>query len=209
MKISTLLCLLLLVITTAAASDKWPLEPKDFRGVPFGASRDEARAILDPEPSADITKNLNCPEHFISPDNLKLLPPADRASWEQLDRERKQCSQVRDIGLASTTQTFEFRPERFVRVSLTFSGDRFEYLRDIFIQRYGPPTESRVEPFQTRSGSVFQNSVLTWSGDKVTAQIQRFSDTIDKGTAFIADKAWLDADTKTRADAKKKAATTF
>lgn len=204
------LAVIVMLSLAGALRAGWPLEPKDFRGVPFGATQAAARAIIEPKPPADAVTHIHCVNEMLSdPRFAKLLSPVMRAELEKSSKEHDLCSQSFKIGAITTEQAFLFVKDKFVQVNLSFDSDVFTALRDIFVERYGPPTESRTEPVQTKSGSTFENTVVVWIGEKVNARIQRYSDTINKGSASIYHQAWGDADLKAREEAKKKAAATF
>lgn len=208
---AALIAAALLAPIAAFAAEPWTREPKDFRGVPFGASRAEARAALDPGHSPDIAQRLTCTDGLLKDAKfMRQLSPSLRETMEREERERGTCSvMVAEIGPVMTKQTFTFHDDRFVQVELTFSSARFETLRDIFVERYGPPVSETTETVKTKAGASFENTVLLWTGEKVDVELRRYGGTIDSGAALVADRTWLDAEAKRRDAEKKKAAASF
>lgn len=179
MHLGRYVALLLLVAVTASADD-WPLEPKDFRGVPFGASIKQTEKALRLHCSADKKTKIGvCLDRYFA------------------------------IGPVTTMNVFEFDADRLVRVRLTFPASSFATLRDIFIERYGQPTATETQPVRTNAGVEYQNEVLIWTGAAIDARLQKYSGTVTEGEAFLVDQVWLAAQIKAAEEEKKKAATTF
>lgn len=178
-----------LLLSAAAARAEWPLEPKDFRGVHFGASQAEATAVL---------KNSA---------GIGVLQGGKFGGWNCLDGTR--CFVSAPIGRFTTDQDFTFYDDKFVQVKLTFATEAFDELRAIFIERYGPPTDERKAAVKTQAGGTFTNDVVTWSGERVIVRIERYFTSLDTGFAIVADRAWSEAEEKRRADERKRAAASF
>lgn len=47
---------------------------------------------------------------------------------------------------------------------LTFTAESFPTLRDIFIQRYGQPTSTEMQPVRTTAGVEYESETLIWTG---------------------------------------------
>jgi len=201
----------LLLAVSAPAAEPWSREPKDFRGVPFGASRDEARKIINAGRSPDVTQQLLCTADLLKDAKyMRTLTPAMREYEQREEREHGTCSvRVAEIGPVMMEQTFTFHDDHLVQVELSFSSARFDALRDIFIERYGPPAAETTESVKTAAGASFENTVLLWTGEKNDVQLRRYSGSIDSGVALIADRAWLDSEAKRREEERKKAAAAF
>jgi len=98
------------------------------------------------------------------------------------------------IGPVDTSVGLYFRADnRLAMVTLDFPSQAYEAMREIFIDRYGPPTERLEEPVQTRGGGQFTNELLRWEGTTAAVSIRRFEgSTIRTGRAVIqtaADRA--------------------
>ncbi len=171
-----------LVALAAFGSEKWPNEPKDFRGVPFGATEKEAVAKLG-------VNSRNCSAN---------------------GGDRRTCFVPRQtIGEVSTEEVYEFASDKLVNVIVGFHSDQFSYLRDVFVKKYGEPTKVEKTPVKTNAGAEFENEELVWIGDSKVVSLRRYSGTITDGMATIADRAWSEARMKEVEEAKKKAAKSF
>jgi hypothetical protein len=103
-------------VTAAASAVHWPLEPKDFRGVPFGASLKQTEKILRLYCSSDKRTKIGvCLDRYFA------------------------------IGPVTTQNVFEFDADRLVRIRLSFPSSSFATLRDIFIERYGQPSATQTQ----------------------------------------------------------------
>ena len=79
-----------------------------------------------------------------------------------------------------------------VRAHFWFDARQYPALREIFVDRYGAPTDRREEPVQTPGGGQFVNEVLQWEGATAAVSLERFADSIKHGEAVIqtaADRA--------------------
>lgn len=170
----------LVLFAAPVGADDWPLEPKDFRGVPFGASLKQTEKALRLHCSSDKrTKVGVCLDRYFA------------------------------IGPVMTQNVFEFDADRLVRVRLSFPSSSFATLRDIFIERYGQPTATETQPVRTNAGVEYQNETLIWTGTAIEVRLQKYAGTVAEGEAFLVDQVWLAAQIKAAEEQKKKAATTF
>lgn len=180
MKASRFLITTAFVLTlNASAAEPWSQEPKMFRGIAFGSSLAETKSILG------------------------------RYNSQPAACDSGQCFQRFYIGDIETSQWFTFRDDKLVKVRLSFPSDSFNTLRDIFIERYGEPTEHRTEEVKTKGGGSYADEILVWLGNSVEVNIRRYSNSINDGGALVADRAWLEAEKKAEDEAKKKAAASF
>ncbi|MCQ3001429.1 hypothetical protein NLO98_16895 [Pseudomonas syringae] len=62
----------------------------------------------------------------------------------------------------------------------------FDKVKALFITKYGKPTTSIVQPVKTKAGASFGNDVLTWTGQRVTISLSRYSDDINSFGAAIS-----------------------
>ncbi|MNH23287.1 hypothetical protein D3C81_2046010 [compost metagenome] len=59
----------------------------------------------------------------------------------------------------------------------------------MFIQKYGKPTLQKTEAVKTKVGAMFQNEKLYWDGRKVSIILKKYSDTIEKSSVSVINKA--------------------
>lgn len=158
-------------------------EPKDFRGIPWGASEADVIAGLTLEAAR---------QRGYTPEEV------ERFKWSF--RDRISCTEIPqklfgdllcsglaiEIGPARNIETsYTLRANRLVAVGLRFKPDQFSLLEEIFIQRYGPPTDTRETPFKTQGGLQSVNRVLWWLGKDVSIQLQRYAGKITEGSARL------------------------
>jgi hypothetical protein len=152
----------LLLLVIAASSAAWD-EPDNFRGVPWGTSSTEARALL--ESSGEKTDCFG----------------------------QRACVTARaKVGLAPVTITYMFDDDKFTMAMLTFAPAQYEALRAIFSDRYGPSSAIRDEQIKTRMGVAYTNQVATWAGQRVFIELRRYGNKVDQGRAVISLKEALD-----------------
>ena len=90
-----------------------------------------------------------------------------------------------DIAGQTVTAMFDFRDGGFYAVYLRFGSSRFEVLKSVFVERYGAPTQRRLETVRNSSGARLENEVLEWSGAKVYIRLQRYAGRLRAGSARI------------------------
>ncbi|HEX3067554.1 MAG TPA: hypothetical protein VHX14_03190, partial [Thermoanaerobaculia bacterium] len=102
--------------TDVKSPAKWAKEPTAFQRVPFGSSLQAADAMF---------KFIKC--------------------YPQ-DKDDTECSgDVIPIGQINTVPEFTFNSRnQFVAVRLTQYTNEFDYLKDVFVERYGKPTKTRT-----------------------------------------------------------------
>lgn len=148
----------------AADPPAWLKEPKDFGGLPFGASEKEVAS------------------------KLKL----DAAVACLLIEEQRSCIHHGTIGDVKVMEIYQFEDDRLVQVHISFKPPQFQSLRDLFVERYGDPTETWTEPFETVGGGSATNEILEWRGDRMILQMEKFGPSLHESLALIATRQWYD-----------------
>ena len=166
--------LLVALVTPALAWD----EPDGFRGVPWGASREELRVHLQ-RTGVSVTcggKVLGCTGPQLS------------------------------IGPASVRAYYLFAPDadKFEVVLLTFAPAHYAALRTIFEERYGAPSRVHEQTMQSQMGAKFTNETALWVGERVTISLSRYGSKLDQGRAVIGLKAALERQREESEKALKK-----
>ncbi|MOA61943.1 hypothetical protein D3C78_1872140 [compost metagenome] len=59
----------------------------------------------------------------------------------------------------------------------------------MFVQKYGKPKLQATEMVKTKVGATFQNEKLFWEGERVVILLKKYSDTIDKSSVSVINKA--------------------
>lgn len=139
-------------------------DPTGFRDIPFGASVEEVRAKM---------AGLLCRQS----DNRILLDHACVGETEIADTR---------IGVQ-----FWFLNDRMGSFALTFKPDQFHLLKEAFIGRYGPPTQTESNEFKTRGGLSYVNEELTWRfKNGAAARLSKYASRIDRGSASVRSKEY-------------------
>jgi hypothetical protein len=172
----------LLVVSNAGAFK----EPDGFRGMPWGASEDALRDKLG-----------ETSEHGILFDRCGAYPTEQRWLGDRF------CAGAFPIGGITVRAVYDFRANRFVRVTLAFRSQDFNDLVVIFRERYGPPTTSTREPFKTQGGLEAINQFHRWTGPTITIGIQLYSGQISEGAATLTTHGELQESARLRAEQLK------
>jgi hypothetical protein len=164
---------LLLLFLQAA----WSLEPNAFRGVPFGATKQEANAILS---------SFNCVDR--SHDGHTIV-----------------CTSYFFLGNASITSTLVFLDNKFVAVDGLFDNKDYSTVRTAFTEKYGSPMTVRHSVLGNAFGGTFDQEQLAWNGRRIYIELQRYLPINSSPGAFkISTQTYLKALKKETTEQNKK-----
>ena len=165
------LLFLTVVILTAATNfalgenKPWSKEPKYFRGVPFGASEAEA---LNKIPSMGNCRNNETLGRMCLDSGFK-------------------------VGVVPFVKnTFVFYDDKLVSVNVNFKSKDYDFIKDVFIEKYGEPKEIEREKVKTEAGIEYENEILTWRGDIIEILVEKYSRNINNGIAIYSNINWLE-----------------
>jgi prepilin-type processing-associated H-X9-DG protein len=86
-----------------------------------------------------------------------------------------------------------------------FDSENFTSVRQIFVEKYGTPSQDNHSEVRTRMGVQYTQETLLWTGDSLSLNVSKFGSKIDKGFfGFIPTKDIEDQLRKAE-EAKKKA----
>ena len=165
------LLFLTVVILTAATNfalgenKPWPKEPKSFRGVPFGASEAEALYKI---PSMGNCRNNETLGRMCLDSGFK----------------------IGDVPFVKNT--FVFYDDKLVSVNVNFKSKDYDFIKDVFIEKYGEPKEIEREKVKTEAGIEYENEILTWRGDIIEIHVEKYSRNINNGIAIYSNINWLE-----------------
>jgi len=165
------LLFLTVVILTAATNfalgenKPWSKEPKYFRGVPFGASEAEA---LNKIPSMGNCRNNETLGRMCLDSGFK----------------------IGDVPFVKNT--FVFYDDKLVSVNVNFKSKDYDYIKDVFIKKYGKPQKIESEKVKTEEGIEYENEILTWRGDIIELHVEKYSRNINNGIVIYSNIGWLE-----------------
>jgi len=76
-------------------------------------------------------------------------------------------------------------------VTIEFSNERAAEILSILSERYGPPTSLKKEPWKSKAGGDFENTVAEWKGKNVSIRFEERFATRDDGIVIYSTAAWL------------------
>ena len=157
-------------------------EPDNFRGIPWGASLDDARrTLLDSwKPSEQLHGHPEC-------------PPA-----------KARCVQKGKLGPIDVTFVYTFKDDRFVSALIMFKAADYKAVRTILTERYGAPTTQQRIEIRTKVGVPHESELGVWRGEKVSVMLERFHKRVDEGLAGVAMNAYLQEGIERRQEEIKK-----
>ena len=175
---------MVLFVSPIQINAEWAQEPSSYRGVQFGATRATAMAALG---------NLNvC---TVETGNGILACTDARSSFR--------------LGEVPIKERLFFPNDLFVQVTLEFSSDHYAFVSSVFVEKFGKAHQTLKEPFQTKSGSTFENEVMMWEGEGVIVMIKRLSGDVEHARANISTKAFIEAEARRAENNRKQAAASF
>jgi hypothetical protein len=155
---------LALLLIVAPPALAWN-EPDGILGVPWGATQEELRAKL---------QHAGEPPKCLSAES---------------------CSGVRTtVGTVPVGVQYLFPNNgKFELAVFTFKPEDYRRVRLAFIERYGAPTASRVEPARAAGCKGKLNHVAEWSGERVLIKMNQYNSRTE-GRATIMLKAARDSE---------------
>lgn len=155
--------ILALSMPANASETAWTKQPKEYRGLAFGAT--EAQVVS----------------------KLKL------ESFACLDIEgQRTCLHHGSLGEVKVSEIYTFDEDRLVQVHISFKPPQYLLLLDLFLERYGKAPETWTEPYETVGGGDHTNEIHVWNGEKIVIQLEKFGPSTQEGTAVIATREWYD-----------------
>ena len=180
-----------------APKARWAKEPDSYRGVRWDA------LVSEPE-AHERLREMYC---------LCDLPGKARGPCMDYQGDptpaTRTCAGKLTVGSIELDETWFFTLDRFAGAYLTFDSDDYDKLRAIFVERYGPPTQSADTPVQTRMGAKARNHILVWKGRRASITLQRYGDKITEGRALIGTHALMDRMQKASEDERREGAKVF
>ena len=185
----TRILLLLSLLAGAAAptptpTPAWAKEPSAYRGVAFGT------------PYADFPGRL-------------LLTGCHPSTTDHEPGQRTCESNGFQANGVAVEDVLFFQNDLFVGVSMSFESDDYEKLREVFVTKFGEPTHLETTRLSSRSGARFDNETMGWDGRKVAVSIERYGETLEKGSATMFLNSYLEQQEKERQERLKKDADSF
>jgi len=178
----TAVALILLSLAPYLYAQEWSQEPAAFRKVPFGANE------------AAVRMQLSTSECF----------PGNEAGERFCNGDGSQA-----IGDVATSETYLLKRDAFTAVHIKFDSDDYEYLRDVFIQRYGDPHDKVTATAKTLAGITLQNETLKWRGQNAVVTLSHYSEKVTTGIAIVGTREWYDSFSGAEQEKKRKAARSF
>jgi hypothetical protein len=127
------------------------------------------------------------------------------------DCDRLRCADPRFVlGHVATQNDLFFQDGRFVQSVLNFRSADFDYLRDLFVQRYGSPMKTERHVMTSSAGAERENETLEWRGAKAVVVIARYAagDALN-GYALVTERSWADELERLGEQQKREAARKF
>ena len=82
------------------------------------------------------------------------------------------------IGSIRVFTVIEFETDGMDTVMLGFASEKYDEMKNTFLERYGPPTQTETQPVQNRMGASFLNESLTWTGNVVKIRLEKYGSKI-------------------------------
>lgn len=166
----------LLTVSSVATAGQWSQEPSTIFGLQIG------KPLLEVVPE--------CPS--------EMRPHVDMTAIRNFG---KPCVTIQPVGLLPTLYTLEnmsedapgFAPiyakvtpqNTFEGVQGEFSHFRYEEIKAALIARYGKPTVTKTEVFQTRAGATFNGEAVRWDGREVHILLDEYASTMRDGSFSV------------------------
>lgn len=183
----------------AGAAVTWDKEPDGYRGLTWGTTVAAAAEVLD---SAE-----RCLCMWGGDDNslCKAKPEKDPKKVPP----SRVCFTTFEVGPVQVEDQITFLNDSLAAASMSFDTDHYEKMREIFIDKYGPPTSRESKEVQNRMGATFQQEELEWKGKTTTVSLNRYGSKLTQGAAYLLTNAYRDHVQATAEAEKKKGSKAF
>ena len=169
---------------TPTPAPVWAKEPSAYRGVSFGT------------PYADFPGRL-------------LLTGCHPSTTDHEPGQRTCESSGFQANGVAVEDVLYFHNDLFVGVSMSFDSDDYEKLREVFALKFGEPSRLETTRLSSRSGTRFDDETMSWDGRRVTVSIDRYGESLEKGSATMFLNSYLEQQEKERQERLKKDADAF
>jgi hypothetical protein len=159
-------------------------EPKAFRNVRWGATKAEAAAII----------------HFGESSCTDMSDFHPGETW---------CGSDFLMGNITATSNFVFVKDKLVQVIVSYYPSEFEYVKSVFVEKYGRPSSAAVVPIRTKAGVPYDNDMAVWKFPAVTIEMHRYGTTVERGATYFTLNSWIEEEKQRETESKKKAITSF
>ncbi len=178
------LALPVIPVATPTPPPSWPQEPVAYKKVPFGL------------PYAEMAG--------------RVLLTGCRPNTSEHESGTRTCdgNGFQANGVA-VDDVFVFEDDVFEGATLSFASDDYEKLREVFQVKYGEPSRLETTRVTTRSGTRYDNETLNWDGRRVSVSLQRYGESLERGTGSLFLSSYLEALEKKRQEKLKKDADAF
>ncbi len=153
-------------------------EPRDFRGIPWEVSSDEAERLIRQQWTSRRADG-----------ELVLDTEITKRHWD----ERVKYFFFRDK-LASLPVNFglSFLDDKFVHAEIFFKSKDFPLIESAFKEKYGSPTTENSIPLQTGFGVRYNGKELRWNGPSMRIWLRQYDGKITDGTASLRKLIFLE-----------------
>lgn len=144
----------------AAAETAWPQEPKEFKSVPFNASKAHAKEL-----QPDLKCNVTCELKVTAGDVFFIV-------------------------------SYSFVNDRMVEASGYFTSRHYQALRNLFIEKYGEPHETKTLQIHNRIGSAFPMETMSWQGVDLELTMLQYTSSLNSGAFVFRTREYANATKK-------------
>ena len=121
----------------------------------------------------------------------------------------RHCSTYFEIGDVHVTAFLKFYNDRFGQILMWFPSDHFDFVKEVFIDKYGKPTSSRVTEVRTRMNVPYVNFISTWRWADVDIYFEKYGPDIEQGFASVTTREYSAGVVKREKEKKKGAKDSF
>lgn len=196
---------LALSLVLQAGPAAWSLEPDSYRGVKWGETLTEAL----PKMKVNGAYDWMC--MCVSRDDKSGLCKLKAADPGRTPAQRTCFARDVVIGVAMVTESWSFEDDRFAGVGWSFDTSKYDYLRGLLAEKYGPPTEPPTHlSAETLARAGFENEIERWNGRAVSVEIRRFTNSnVAHGEAELLTNAARDRRARNAAERHREAIKSF
>jgi hypothetical protein len=119
------------------------------------------------------------------------------------------CRMSFSVGDAAISSDLFVAPNGFGEANMTFQSAHFDFLKKVFLKKFGAPTSSQTMPVHNAMNATYENEVLTWKWNGLEVSLSRYGDKLDESSAMFVTEPLRELQQKQEEDRVAQAVAAF
>lgn len=182
----------------------WDKEPDAFLGIRFGQPVTDSVSDCPTKSSPSLYGGV-----YVGVDWNAVKSSGKQVCFDKTDRDSKEHKYVLDPflvkGFTGEVKIVADQSGNVVYVSAVTFAESWDYLSEVFINKYGPPLETKKGAMTLNNGSKLNSDIFMWLGKKVAMRATSLDDRkirgghiFDQGSVSVITNEYVDSLSETQ-----------